>query len=75
MEIHQAIQWSGNLHIFKPRRALNKTFLKVKPTRSQIEQFKENLIELLDRTNDTESEEFHRNLVTKFLPLNTFPNN
>ena len=58
---------SGNLYILKPRKALNKAFLKVKPNRSQIEQFKENLIELLDRTNDTESEEFHKNLVTDFL--------
>ncbi|MEP6262523.1 MAG: TaqI-like C-terminal specificity domain-containing protein [Gillisia sp.] len=67
MEINQAIHSSGNLHILKPRKALNKAFLKVKPNRSQIEQFKENLIQLLDRTNDTESEEFHKNLVTDFL--------
>jgi len=58
---------SGNLQILKPRKALNKAFLKVKPNRSQIEQFKENLKELLDRTNDTESEEFHKNLVIDFL--------
>nr|WP_227009062.1 Eco57I restriction-modification methylase domain-containing protein [Christiangramia fulva] len=41
--------------------------MKVKPNRSRIEQFKENLKNLLDRTNDTESEEFHKNLVTDFL--------
>lgn len=58
---------SGNLQMLKPRKALNKAFLKVKPNRSQIEQFKENLKELLDRTNDTESEEFHKNLVIDFL--------
>ncbi|MBT8295932.1 MAG: type II restriction endonuclease, partial [Gramella sp.] len=58
---------SGNLQILKPRKALNKAFLKVKPNRSQIEQFKENLKELLDLTNDTESEEFHKNLVIDFL--------
>lgn len=58
---------SGNLQILKPRKALNKAFLKVKPNRSRIEQFKENLKNLLDRTNDTESEEFHKNLVTDFL--------
>jgi len=58
---------SENLQILKPRKALNKAFLKVKPNRSQIEQFKENLKELLDRTNDTESEEFHKNLVIDFL--------
>jgi tRNA1(Val) A37 N6-methylase TrmN6 len=51
----------------KPRKALNKAFLKVKPNRNEIEGFKANLITLLDRTNDTESEEFHKNLVSDFL--------
>jgi len=51
----------------KPRKALNKAFLKVKPNRTEIECFKTNLITLLDRTNDTESEEFHKNLVSDFL--------
>ena len=51
----------------KPRKALNKAFLKVKPNRTEIEVFKTNLIALLDRTNDTESEEFHKNLVSDFL--------
>lgn len=58
---------SNNFNILKPRKALNKAFLKVKPNRSQIEEFKINLTELLDRTNDTESEEFHKNLVIDFL--------
>jgi hypothetical protein len=51
----------------KPKKALNKAFLKVKPNRTEIESFKTNLIQLLDRTNDTESEEFHKNLVIDFL--------
>jgi adenine-specific DNA-methyltransferase len=51
----------------KPRKALNKAFLKVKPNRTEIEGFKTNLIQLLDRINDTESEEFHKNLVSDFL--------
>jgi adenine-specific DNA-methyltransferase len=51
----------------KPRKALNKAFLKVKPNRTEIERFKTNLILLLDRTNDSESEEFHKNLVIDFL--------
>jgi adenine-specific DNA-methyltransferase len=51
----------------KPRKALNKAFLKVKPNRTEIEVFKTHLIALLDRTNDTESEEFHKNLVSDFL--------
>ncbi|MFH1119651.1 MAG: TaqI-like C-terminal specificity domain-containing protein [Bacteroidota bacterium] len=55
------------LRILKPRKALNKAFLKVKPRRTEIESFKTNLIQLLDRINDTESEEFHKNLVIDFL--------
>jgi adenine-specific DNA-methyltransferase len=51
----------------KPRKALNKAFLKVKPNRTEIERFKTNLIQLLDRTNDTEYEEFHKNLLRDFL--------
>ena len=55
------------LKILKPRKALNKAFLKVKPNRTEIEIFKTNLIQLLDRIKDTESEEFHKNLVSDFL--------
>ena len=51
----------------KTRKALNKAFLKVKPNRTEIEGFKANLIQLLDRKNDTKSEEFHKNLVIDFL--------
>lgn len=58
---------SEKLKELKPRKALNKAFLKVKPNRIEIEGFKANLISLLDRTNDTESEEFHKNLVSDFL--------
>ena len=53
-----------NIKELKPKKALNKAFLKVKPNRTDIECFKANLIQLLDRTNDTESEEFHKNLVS-----------
>ena len=59
----------------KPRKALNKAFLKVKPNRTEIEGFKTNLITLLDRTNDTESEEFHKNLVSDFLKDTYFKQN
>jgi len=55
------------LNALKPRKALNKAFLKVKPNRSEIERFKANLISLLDGIIDTESEEFHKNLVSDFL--------
>jgi hypothetical protein len=53
--------------ILNPRKALNKAFLKVKPNRSEIERFKANLSQLFDRINDSESEEFHKNLVSDFL--------
>jgi len=55
------------LNELKPRKALNKAFLKVKPNRTEIEGFKTNLITLLARTNNIESEEFHKNLVSDFL--------
>lgn len=51
----------------KPRKALNKAFLKVKPNRTEIEGFKTNLIALLDGTNASEGEEFHKNLLSDFL--------
>ncbi|RZJ67481.1 MAG: type II restriction endonuclease [Flavobacterium sp.] len=51
----------------KPHAALNKAFLKAKPNRSDIEKFKANLVQLLDHVNDSESEEFHKNLVMDFL--------
>lgn len=54
-------------HPLKPRQALNKAFLKLKPNRAEIELFKANLTGLLDRANDLESEEFHKNLVSGFL--------
>ncbi len=63
------------IRILKPRKAINKAFLKIKPNRTEIESFKANLIELLDRTNDTESEEFHKNLVSDFLKDTYYKNN
>jgi hypothetical protein len=56
-----------NLNILTPRKAINKAFLKVKTNRNEIELFKTNLISLLDNINEAESEEFHKNLVSKFL--------
>jgi len=56
-----------NLNILKPRKALNKAFLKVKPNRTEIESFKQNLIKLTDHINEAETEEFHKNLVSTFL--------
>jgi adenine-specific DNA-methyltransferase len=37
-----------------------------------MERFKANLIALLEQTNDTESEEFHKNLVSDFLKKTYF---
>ena len=56
-----------NLNILKPRQVLNKAFLKVKTSRSNIETFKKNLIQLIDNIKESESEEFHKNLVSDFL--------
>lgn len=54
-------------NLLEPRKALNKAFLKIKPSRSHIEDFKTNLIQILDFINEKESEEFHKNLVIDFL--------
>jgi len=51
----------------KPRIALNKAYLKVKPNRPEIELFKKNLISLIDNIDEFESKEFHKNLVSDFL--------
>lgn len=55
------------LNPVKPRKVLNKAWLKTKPNRSQIELFKQNLKQLLNHISETESEEFHKNLVSHFL--------
>ena len=51
------------------RNSLNKAFGKVKPDRESFEAFKTNLRRLLEQTetNKTESEEFHKNLISDFL--------
>lgn len=53
--------------LLTPRQALNKAFLKAKPNRDDIESFKQHLIELLDQINEKETEEFHKNIIIKFL--------
>jgi hypothetical protein len=53
--------------MLKPKKALNKAFLKAKPIRAAIDVFKSELIRLIDGVDDAESEEFHKNLVTDFL--------
>jgi hypothetical protein len=50
-----------------PRMALNKAFLKLKPSRIEIDKFKIHLSALLDNSTAGESEEFHKNLIADFL--------
>ncbi|WP_306422407.1 hypothetical protein [Algoriphagus sp. AGSA1] len=56
-----------SIKILKPKQALNKAYLKVKPNRTEIEGFKSNLTKLINHSNEVESEEFHKNLVIDFL--------
>ncbi|GAK50962.1 putative type IIS restriction/modification enzyme [Candidatus Moduliflexus flocculans] len=56
-----------NTHTLTLRQALNKAFLKVKPTRAEIERFKTELVSLLDHLNPAETEEFHKHLLADFL--------
>ena len=51
------------LKLLKPRIALNKAFLKVKPNRPEIELFKKNQISLIDNIVEFESEEYKVNNV------------
>ena len=59
----------------KPRKALNKAYLKLKPDRQKIDIFKANLIQLLDRIDDSETEEFHKNLISDFLKNTYYKDN
>ena len=54
-----------------PRKSLNKAYLKVKHTRSEVDSFKAKLITLLEQINHTETEEFNKNVLADFLK-NTF---
>ena len=47
--------------------ALNKAFLKLKPSRSEINEFKANFKRLFILINDNESEEYNKNLISDFL--------
>jgi adenine-specific DNA-methyltransferase len=51
----------------KLRAALNKAYLKIKPTREQIEPFKAHLVTLLDRLRLKETEEHHKKHIATFL--------
>jgi hypothetical protein len=53
--------------ILSPRQSLNKSFLKIKPSRKEIEHFKAQLVGFIDGINEKESEEFQKNLISDFL--------
>ncbi|HMS98897.1 MAG TPA: TaqI-like C-terminal specificity domain-containing protein [Saprospiraceae bacterium] len=54
-----------------PKKSLNAAFLKVRPLRSEIDAFKVNLINLLDKVDESEREENQKIHVRDFL-LNTY---
>jgi hypothetical protein len=49
------------------RKSVNKAYLKVRPNRSCIELFKKNISALFEQIKESESEEFHRNIISRFL--------
>jgi adenine-specific DNA-methyltransferase len=55
------------ISVLNLRKSINKAYLKVKPNRSQIETFKKNITNLFDQIKDSESEEFHKNIISEFL--------
>ncbi|MDQ3633893.1 MAG: Eco57I restriction-modification methylase domain-containing protein [Acidobacteriota bacterium] len=59
------------LNTFTPKKVLNKAFLKQRPLRSEIEDFKSNLKTLLSKVEAKESEENKKNHVRDFL-LDTY---
>jgi adenine-specific DNA-methyltransferase len=55
------------LELIKTIKALNKAYLKEKVSRNNIELFKKNLLQLLNRINEKESEEHLKNIIADFL--------
>src|ERR1035437_1844919 len=55
------------LQLSTPKQSINKAYLKEKISRNDIELFKKNLAILLDKINENESEEHHKNLISDFL--------
>ena len=55
------------LTIKTPKQSLNKAFLKLRPLRSEIDQFKENLVKLLGKIDEIEREENQKTHVRDFL--------
>jgi hypothetical protein len=55
------------INLLNLRNSINKAYLKVKPNRTQIEAFKKNITNLFDQIKESESEEFHKNIISEFL--------
>ena len=51
----------------KPKQALRKEYLKVKPDRESVAAFKVHLVRLLDLCDSQKDEEFNKNLLSDFL--------
>ena len=54
-------------HNMSIKNSLNKAYLKLPATRSQIDKFKSNFITLFNRIKGSEGEEFHKNEISDFL--------
>ena len=64
------------INVLNLRNSINKAYLKVKPNRTQIETFKKNIRNLFDQIKESESEEFHKNIISEFLKRTYYsPNN
>ena len=59
----------------KPRQALNKSFLKIKPHRIEFDNFKKELNILLNKINEDEREDHNKNFVRDFLRETFYKNN
>ena len=55
------------INLLNLRNSINKAYLKVKPDRYRIEIFKKNITSLFDQIKESESEEFHKNIISEFL--------
>jgi adenine-specific DNA-methyltransferase len=56
-----------DVNLLSLRNSINKAYLKVKPNRTSIETFKRNILSLYDQIFESESEEFHKNIISEFL--------
>jgi len=54
------------MKVLNARQSLNKAHLKLKPIREEYDNFKNNLVNLINKINEKESEEFHKNLIIDF---------